>query len=84
MLLIAGCSTKPSDVEKNADQMTVPLVQQYTPDQYQQAHKEHADACLPDSTGKIKYPMLCKLIDDFGRMRDAARAAMGLKVDISR
>ncbi len=84
-LLIAGCSTTPSnDVDGKADKATVPLVQQYTPEQYKQAHQEHSKFCLPDDTGRIAAPMLCKLIDDFGRMRDAARVAMGLNVDLNR
>jgi hypothetical protein len=85
VLLIAACSTNPTnDLENRADKIVVPLVQQYTPEQYEQAHKEHSKFCLPDDTGRTAAPMLCQFLDDFGRMRDAARVAMGLKVDLNR
>jgi len=59
-------------------------VQGYTHDQYQQAADEHTKFCLPDAAGRIAAPMLCKLIEDAGRLRDAARAALGLEVDLNR
>jgi hypothetical protein len=31
-----------------------------------------------------KVPMLCQMVNDFGRMRDQARAALGMKVDVER
>lgn len=49
----------------------------YTPTEQKQAYEERQKHC-PD------VPMLCRMINDYGRMRDQARAALGLKVDVNR
>ena len=82
--LIAGCTNGHSDVPTKADKIIVPPIKQYTAQQYDRAAVEHDRFCMPDKNGAIAAPMLCQLIDDFGRMRDAARVALGLKVDVNR
>ncbi len=59
--------------------MTIPAVKQYTPAQYAQMAKEHDAFCL---TGLAA--MLCQAFTDYGVMRDQARAALGLDVDVTR
>jgi hypothetical protein len=60
-----------------ADRLTVPVVKQYTPAQMSQAAGEMEKHC-----GLT--PMLCEFMNDYGRMRDQARVALGLSVDLSR
>jgi hypothetical protein len=57
--------------------LTVPQVKQYTDAQQKQAAEEMDKHCA-------SVPMLCEMLNDFGRMRDQARAALGLPVDTSR
>lgn len=75
-LLCAGCAAELSEYEK-VDRLTVPAVKEYTPSQQTQAAVEMEKYCS-------QVLMLCEMINDFGRMRDAARAALGLKVDTTR
>jgi hypothetical protein len=56
--------------------LTVPQVKQYTDAQQKQAAEEMDKHCA-------SVPMLCEMLNDFGRMRDQARAALGLPVDTS-
>lgn len=77
VLLCAGCGPTLSSVNVKAERMTVPAVKQYTPAQQEQAAVEMETFC-------DKVPMLCMMVNDFGRMRDQARAALGLKVDVQR
>lgn len=76
-LLCAGCGTTPSDLDVKADRLVVPQVKEYTPAQQDQAADEMDEFCT-------KVPMLCQMVNDFGRMRDQARAALGIKVDVNR
>jgi hypothetical protein len=76
-LLCAGCGTTPSDLDVKTDKLVVPAVKQYTPAQQDQAATEMENFC-------DKVPMLCQMVNDFGRMRDQARAALGMKVDVER
>jgi hypothetical protein len=57
--------------------LIVPPVKEYTLAEQKQAADEMTRHCA-------SVPMLCQMINDFGRMRDAARAALGIKVDIDR
>lgn len=57
--------------------MTVAAVKGYTPAQQDQAALEMETYCHI-------VPMLCQLVNDFGRMRDSARVARGEKVDLTR
>jgi hypothetical protein len=77
MLLCAGCANTHSDLDTKADKIVVPSVKQYTASQQEQAATEMENFC-------DKVPMLCQMIDDFGRMRDQARAALGVKVNVER
>jgi hypothetical protein len=76
-LLCAGCAPTISSVDTKAERMIVPAVKEYTPAQQEQAAVEMETFC-------DKVPMLCTMVNDFGRMRDQARAALGLKVDVQR
>ena len=77
LLLTAACSTRPTDVPTAADTLIVPDVQGYTAAEQKQAYDERQQYC--------KFtPMMCRMINDFGRMRDQARLALGLEVDVNR
>lgn len=77
LLLIAGCSTAPSSPGEKVDRLIVPDVVGYTPAEQKQAYEERRKHCSD-------VPMLCRMINDYGRMRDQARAALGLKVNVER
>lgn len=77
VLLCAGCGTTPSDLDVKTDRMIVPAVKEYTPEQQDQAAIEMKEFC-------DKVPMLCMMVNDFGRMRDQARVALGFKVNVDR
>jgi len=55
----------------------VPAVKEYTPAQQLQGAEERDKFCH-------LVPMLCKMVDDYGVMRDQARAARGIEVDVGR
>jgi hypothetical protein len=55
----------------------VPAVKQYTKKQFAQAADEMNNHCPT-------VPMLCQLVNDYGVMRDQARAALGLPVKVDR
>lgn len=76
-LLIAGCSTRHSDAGQDYDRLTAAGVIGYTPAQQKQAYDERKEFCA-------KTTMLCRMIDDYGIMRDQVRAALGMPVDINR
>lgn len=77
-LLLAACSTVPSSApDKRVAHLTVPNVRAYTKSQQQQAAAE-----LKLYGPKI--PMVSTMMIDYGKMRDSARIAKGLKVDINR
>jgi len=78
-LLIVGCSTAPSDGGKTekTDRLVVPHVKGYTKEQQKKAFDERQKYC-------DVVPMLCEMINDYGRMRDEERVASGLKVDVKR
>lgn len=76
--LLAGCAPERSSAPlEKADKITVPAVKEYTRGQMKQAADEMDKNCTHT-------PMMCELINDYGRMRDQARAALGLKVDTGR
>lgn len=76
-LLIAGCSTVPSNVDVQTDQLVIPAPVGYTAAQQRQAYDERVAYC--------KYtPMTCRMIDDYGRERDLLRVARGGDVDVER
>jgi hypothetical protein len=77
LLLCGGCAQAPSDAGALADRVTIVQVPGYTAAQQQRAAAEMEDHC-----GIV--PILCWMINDYGRMRDEARAAAGLPVDITR
>ena len=76
-LLLAGCGTDHSSALVKADKLTVPAVKQYTKKQFAQAADEMNNHCPT-------VPMLCQLVNDYGVMRDQARAALGLPVKVDR
>lgn len=76
-LLCVGCAKEPSNSVEKLDRLIVPQVKAYTPAQQDQAANEMAAHCNV-------VPMLCQMINDFGRMRDEARVALGLKVNVLR
>lgn len=76
-LLLAGCGAGHSSALVKADKLTVPAVKQYTKKQLTQAADEMDKHCPT-------VPMLCQLANDYGVMRDQARAALGVKVDTAR
>lgn len=78
MLLLAGCAKQPSSALEKADKLIVPAVKEYTASQQIQAANEMAAHC------KKNVPMLCEFVNDYGKMRDQARAALGLTVDVKR
>ena len=82
MLLIAGCSARHSDPGEDLNRMTVPDVVGYTAQEQAQAYDERQKICKPKDNPLA--PMICRMTDDYGRMRDQARAALGLIVDTSR
>lgn len=77
ILSMSGCAQKPIDDKDH--KLIVPLVQKYTPAQYEQAQKEHEILCVKGD----KNPAVCKLIEDFGKMRDSARVALGLEIPVN-
>jgi hypothetical protein len=76
-LLLAGCATPVSSPLEKADRLTVPDVKEYTPTQQKKAADEMDKHC-----GAV--PILCEFVNDYGRMRDQARAALGLPVNTKR
>lgn len=81
ILLCAACAQEPSNTPAKVDLLIVPTVKQYTRLQQAQVAMEMEQQCF---TPPPKAPMMCEMINDYGRMRDAARAARGQKVDINR
>ena len=79
-LLTVGCSTAPSSGGKTekVDRLVVPHVKEYTKAQQKKAFDERQLYCEKQT------PMLCEMNNDYGRMRDEARVALGLKVDVKR
>jgi hypothetical protein len=76
-LLIAGCSTRHSDAGADYDRLTAAGVVGYTPAQQKQAYEERQKFC-------DQAPMICRMVDDYGVMRDQVRAALGIPVDVNR
>lgn len=74
LLLLAGCAKEPSNALEKADLLIVPNVREYTPAQQKKAADEMGKHCA-------RVPVLCDFINDYGRMRDQARVALGLQVD---
>ena len=77
VLLLAGCARVASSPLEKADRITVPAVKQYTPAQMKKAADEMDKHCTT-------VPTLCELINDYGRMRDQARVALGIRVRTDR
>jgi len=77
LLLCAGCGTDPFSADPKLDKLIVPDVKEYTPAQQNQVADEMEEFC-------DKVPMLCQLANDFGVMRDQARVALGLAVNVGR
>lgn len=77
LLLLSGCSLIPSSALEKADKLAVPDVRTYTDAEYDQAAQEMTDHCT-------LVPMLCRMINNYGVMRDQARVALGLAVDVAR
>lgn len=76
-LLLGGCAREVSSPLEKADKLTVPDVKEYTLAQQQKAADEMDKHCTT-------VPMLCEFVNDYGRMRDQARAALGLPVHTDR
>lgn len=74
--LIAGCTTVPSKVGENYDGLNIPGVRVYTDAEYAAATAERK--MCP------QVPVTCRMIDHYGVMRDEARAAKGIPVDVHR
>jgi hypothetical protein len=78
LLPLAACSPELSSAPlERADRLAVPAVKQYTPAQMKQAAGEMQKHC-----GTV--PMICELVNDYGKMRDQARVALGLSVNTQR
>lgn len=75
-LLLGACSRTVSNAGLVLDHLIVPSVVEYTPAQQDAAAKEMA-AC-------DKTPVMCLMLNDYGTMRDEARAALGQAVDFTR
>ena len=76
-LLLAGCAQEPSSALDKADRLIVPSVREYTPAQQKKAADEMDKHCSV-------VPTVCEFVNDYGRMRDQARVALGLPVDSER
>lgn len=76
-LLLGGCAREVSSPLEKADRITIPAVKQYTRAQMTKAADEMDKNC-PTA------PILCELVNDYGRMRDQSRAALDLQVDTTR
>lgn len=76
-LLFAGCSSTVSKVDVKTEKLIIPAVKQYTPAQQEKAADEMMNFC-------DDVPMLCQFVNDYGKMRDQARVALGMKVDVGR
>jgi hypothetical protein len=75
--LCVGCTTIHSDTLDKVDKLTVPAVRQYTPEKQRKAAGEMVSYC-------DVVPTLCEFVNDYGRMRDQARVALGEVVDTTR
>lgn len=78
-ILLAACTTAPSNtVPTIADKFLVPTVVPYS-------RAEQAKAAVEMETNcKEITPMLCRMVVDYGKMRDSARTLQGKKVDSAR
>lgn len=77
LLLLAGCTTVPSNTPTTADKLVVPDIVQYT-------KAQQAKAAVEMDTHCKDVPTLCLFINDYGKMRDQSRVALDMSVDINR
>lgn len=77
-MLLAACATGPSRQPNPADKFLVPTVVAYTKKDQQTAALEMDVNCEQQT------PVLCRMIIDYGKMRDSARAILGKKADLAR
>lgn len=74
--LLVACTNTPSKVGDSYDGLNVPGVRVYS--------AEEQDAAAAERQLCPQVPVTCKMIDHYGVMRDEARAARGIKVDVHR
>ena len=75
-VLLTGCNGTITNAPPKLDKLTVPDVVEYPAETQEKAATEMKLCHL--------VPTLCEFIVDYGVMRDQARAARGIKVDVSR